>query len=186
MCVRQLDVKAVIAYSSIGHIALSLGGFISCYALGWAGGLLIMVSHGLCSAGLFGLAGFLFELYGSRRLFMCKGVLSVVPVLSLRWFLFCSRNIGCPPSGVLVAEIIVMAALTSHYFWFTVPLGLMTFVAACYSLLLYSTIQHGRVSGLVHRSNAGGLDDRFIIITFLLWVPLNTIVCCLDIFVRGL
>lgn len=43
-----------------------------------------MVSHGLCSAGLFGLAGFLFELYGSRSLFICKGVLSVVPVLSLR------------------------------------------------------------------------------------------------------
>lgn len=93
---------------------------------------------------------------------------------------------GCPPSGVLVAEIIVIRALTSYYFWFTVPLGLATFVAACYSLLLYSTIQHGRVSGLIHRSNAGGLDDSFIMMTFLLWVPLNTIVGCLDIFVGGL
>lgn len=168
MCVRQLDVKAVIAYSSIGHIALSLGGFITCYALGWAGGLLIIVSHGLCSAGLFGLAGFLFELYGSRRLFLCKGVLSVVPAFSLRWFLFCSRNMGCPPRGILVAEIMLITALVSHYFWFRVPLGLITFVAAVYSLFLFSTIQHGRVSGLIHRSNAGGLGDSFIIMTFLL------------------
>lgn len=43
-----------------------------------------MVAHGLCSAGLFGLAGYIYKLFSSRRLLLCKGVLGVVPRISLR------------------------------------------------------------------------------------------------------
>ena len=84
ICLRQVDLKAVIAYSSIGHISICIGGFIRCNSLGWRGGLLLIVAHGLCSAGLFGLAGCLYRLFSSRSLLLCKGVLRVMPSLSLR------------------------------------------------------------------------------------------------------
>lgn len=84
ICLRQVDVKAMIAYSSIGHISMCVRGFIRCYSLGWRGGLLLMVAHGLCSAGLFALAGYLYKLFSSRRLLLCKGVLRVIPSISLR------------------------------------------------------------------------------------------------------
>lgn len=79
-----MDLKALIAYSSIGHISISIVGFIRCSSMGWRGGLLIIVAHGLCSAGLFGIAGYLQKFFSSRRLLLCKGVLRVVPRISLR------------------------------------------------------------------------------------------------------
>lgn len=73
-----------------------------------------------------------------------------------------------PPRGNLLGEVMLMSALTSYYFWFLVPLGMIAFVTGAYSLLLYSSIQHGRVSGLVYGSRVGGVSSRFILMTWLL------------------
>lgn len=74
-----------------------------------------MVAHGLCSAGMFGLAGYVYRLYSSRRLLLCKGVLRVIPRMSLAWFLFCSSNMAFPPRANLLAEIMLIGRLTAYY-----------------------------------------------------------------------
>lgn len=83
ICMRQVDLKSLVAYSSVGHISFCFGGVLGCFGVGWIGGLMLMVAHGFCSPGLFALVGYLYSLFGSRRLYVCCGVVSLVPRLSL-------------------------------------------------------------------------------------------------------
>lgn len=114
MCLRQVDIKSLIAYSSIGHMALCVGGMFTCSVIGWKGGLVLIVAHGLCSPGLFALANFSYILFSSRRLIICSGVLALFPSLSMCWFLLCSSNIAFPPRSGLLGEVCLLMSLVCY------------------------------------------------------------------------
>lgn len=71
-----------------------------------------------------------------------------------------------PPRVGLLGEIMLILRLTSYYIWFMVPLGFIVFVTGIYSLILYSVIQYGRVSGLRMRGSL--LRSRYITISLIL------------------
>ena len=81
ICLRQVDIKALIAYSSVGHMALFLAGAMRGTVWGWHGGLIIMLAHGLCSSALFSLANVNYECIGTRSVFLSKGMLLFFPSL---------------------------------------------------------------------------------------------------------
>jgi NADH-ubiquinone oxidoreductase chain 4 len=83
LCLRQFDIKALIAYSSVAHIGLVLGGIFVANGWGWGGALVLMLGHGLCSSGLFCLSGVVYERLGSRRMYLSRGLSLVMPGLSL-------------------------------------------------------------------------------------------------------
>lgn len=83
ICLRQSDMKSLIAYSSVRHIGLVLSGVLTLRFLGFKGALVLIVGHGLCSSGLFCLANISYERVGRRRLYLNKGILRVFPNLSL-------------------------------------------------------------------------------------------------------
>ena len=73
ICFRQTDLKALIAYSSVGHISLILAGVLSNCSWGWGGALVLIISHAFCSSALFALANFTYEKTHSRSLLLRKG-----------------------------------------------------------------------------------------------------------------
>jgi NADH-ubiquinone oxidoreductase chain 4 len=83
ICLRQSDLKSLIAYSSVAHIGLVLAGVITINYWGTCGGHTIILAHGLCSSGLFCLANITYERLGSRRLLINKGLINLIPRLSL-------------------------------------------------------------------------------------------------------
>lgn len=139
-----------------------------------------MVSHGLCSPGLFGLARYIYVVFGTRVLVLCSGVLRFMPVLSLCWFLMCSSNMAFPPRLRLLAEIWLIVCIVFFSLWLLVPVGFITFVVGVYSLILYRYIQHGAGG----EGSFGGklLRVNFLLMRFLLWVPLNALTLCGDLF----
>nr|YP_009642898.1 NADH dehydrogenase subunit 4 [Gari elongata]QCQ20462.1 NADH dehydrogenase subunit 4 [Gari elongata] len=161
LCLCFHDVKSVIAYSSIAHMALSLGGILSFSHLGWMGGICMALAHGVCSPCLFALANYTYMGTGSRSILLCKGVLKSMPVLSAMWFIFCAVNLGCPPSVNFFSECFLFCGIMGYSFIFLVPLFLMCFLAAGYSLFLYSTVNHGYQS--LGISSYAGLSIRFLI-----------------------
>jgi len=82
ICLRQVDIKSLIAYSSVGHIALVIRGIITSSYLGFLGSLIIIISHGLVSSGIFCLANITYEIVSSRSLYLTKGLLIIFPSLS--------------------------------------------------------------------------------------------------------
>lgn len=83
VCLRQRDMKSLIAYSSVSHIGLVLSGIITINYWGMCGSLTIMVAHGLCSSGLFCLANICYERFFRRSLYINKGLINIIPSLSL-------------------------------------------------------------------------------------------------------
>nr|BCL84913.1 NADH dehydrogenase subunit 4 [Nodularia douglasiae biwae] len=144
VCFVQNDVKALVAYSSVGHMSLVLGGVYSNTDWGWLGCLLMMVAHGLCSSGMFFLASETYKCYSTRSLFLVKGGLVLVPGVALCWFLMCAINMAAPPSLNLWSELMLGISILSYSILFAVLTGFMTFLSGLYSWYLYSITQHGQ------------------------------------------
>jgi len=108
VCLRQRDIKSLIAYSSVVHMGLVVGGVITITYFGFVGGYVLIVGHGLCSSAMFCLAVINYERLKSRSLFINKGIITLVPSFSLLWFLVRSSNIAAPPSINLLGEIILL------------------------------------------------------------------------------
>lgn len=113
ICLRQTDIKALIAYSSIGHIGLALGGLLSGRDLGVKGAIVVAVAHGLSSPAIFSLAGVVYDRTFSRSLYLCKGVGSLLPVLLFPFFILCAANISAPPIVNLAGEIWLIIRVTA-------------------------------------------------------------------------
>lgn len=82
ICMTHRDIKVVIAYSSVVHMSLIIVGIFSMNSWGLEGGLIIIVSHGICSSGMFIVANVIYERSHSRRYFFNGGGLSVSSFLS--------------------------------------------------------------------------------------------------------
>nr|YP_010045038.1 NADH dehydrogenase subunit 4 [Polyphylla gracilicornis]QPF96303.1 NADH dehydrogenase subunit 4 [Polyphylla gracilicornis] len=174
MCLRQMDMKALVAYSSVAHMGLVLSGIMTLSYWGMCGSLLMMVAHGLCSSGLFCLVNISYERLLSRSLFLSKGLMNLMPSMSLWWFLFCCCNMAAPPSLNLMGEILLFNSLINWSYLTMLFLALMSFFSAAYSLYIYSYSQHGKMhSGLYSFSN--GYVREYLLL-LLHWVPLNVLV----------
>nr|ALO70506.1 NADH deshydrogenase subunit 4 [Dexiogyia corticina] len=180
ICLRQSDMKSLIAYSSVAHMGLVLGGVMTLSNWGLLGSLSMMLAHGLCSSGLFCLANICYERLNSRSLYLNKGMINLMPSLSLWWFLLCSSNMAAPPSLNLLGEIMLINSLISWSYMSMMFLMLMSFFSAVYSLFLYSYTQHG--------ANYSGLYSFFMIsmceflMLMLHWLPLNLMVLKSELF----
>jgi len=79
LCLRQVDVKALIAYSSVGHIGVACAGIYRITGVGWNASMGLMVVHAFVSCGLFTLARYGYEVVKSRSIFLIKGLCSIYP-----------------------------------------------------------------------------------------------------------
>nr|YP_009131208.1 NADH dehydrogenase subunit 4 [Cyanoplax caverna]AIA77057.1 NADH dehydrogenase subunit 4 [Cyanoplax caverna] len=174
ICVRQPDMKSLIAYSSIGHMGMMLAGVLSNTELGIKMGLLMMISHGLCSSGLFSMANMLYEKVGSRSLMYLKGFISFSPSFSMWFFLLCAANMAAPPSLNLMSEVGLITVTLFLSKIFIVPLALMTFFAAVYSMFLFVNTQHGYFSYFINPGMNFSLIQYMII--FFHWLPIQILI----------
>lgn len=180
ICFRQTDLKALIAYSSIGHISLILAGAFSNSSWGWRGAVILIISHGFCSSALFALANFTYEKTHTRRLFLTKGVLLLSPSLALWWFFFCILNIAAPPRINLLGEILIFPSVIFRSSYYVIALGLIRFLAALYRIYLFTSIHHG---GNPKFSNPFLSIKRLrFTLLFLHWIPANILIMKTQLF----
>nr|YP_003434435.1 NADH dehydrogenase subunit 4 [Chaetoderma nitidulum]ABM69279.1 NADH dehydrogenase subunit 4 [Chaetoderma nitidulum] len=172
MCLRQTDMKCMVAYSSVAHMGLMLGGLMVKSVWGFSASLSMMVAHGLCSSGLFVLVNHVYKNSHSRSMIMNKGMMTMYPGMALWWFLICVSNMAAPPSLGLFSEILLFTVIVG-FFWGSVFLVVMlAFFAACYNLYLFCVVQHGKVF-FYYNSFVGGETMMSMMYSFMHWLPLN-------------
>nr|YP_008999745.1 NADH dehydrogenase subunit 4 [Dermacentor nitens]AGH19702.1 NADH dehydrogenase subunit 4 [Dermacentor nitens] len=142
-CMFQIDIKALIAYSSVSHMGITLAGCLTFFSYGSYGMLMIMVGHGLCSSGLFCLANMLYERFFTRNILLIKGMINIFPNLVLWWFLFSVVNMSAPMTMNLFGELFLGMSLMKFSMFLMFPMMLLIFFSACYSIYMYSYINHG-------------------------------------------
>nr|QNV11651.1 NADH dehydrogenase subunit 4 [Coenosia mollicula] len=174
ICLRQTDLKALIAYSSVAHMGIVLSGLMTMTYMGLCGSYSLMIAHGLASSGLFCLANISYERLGSRSLFINSGLLNFMPSVSLWWFLLCSANMAAPPTLNLLGEVFLLNSIVSWSWVSMFLLSLLSFFSAAYSLYLYAYSQHGKGFSGSFSFSSGSIREYLLL--FLHWFPLNLLI----------
>uniref|UniRef100_UPI0030033D91 NADH dehydrogenase subunit 4 n=1 Tax=Hermonassa cecilia TaxID=2673479 RepID=UPI0030033D91 len=177
-CFCQVDIKSLIAYSSVAHMSIVISGIMVMNYWGFMGSYILMIGHGLCSSGMFCLANISYERLHSRSLYINKGMMNFMPSMSLWWFLLMSSNMAAPPSLNLVGEISLINSLMSWSWVSMLMLMLISFFSAGYSLYLYSFVQHGKYYSGIYSYYTG--VSREYLMLMLHWLPLNILVLKID------
>nr|YP_009347396.1 NADH dehydrogenase subunit 4 [Aporia hippia]APU93504.1 NADH dehydrogenase subunit 4 [Aporia hippia] len=172
-CFCQVDMKSLIAYSSVGHMGLVIGGIMTLNYWGFLGSYVLMIGHGLCSSGMFCLSNINYERLGSRSLFINSGMMSFMPLMSLWWFLFMIGNMAAPPTMNFLGEVELINSMVSWSWLTMIMLMLISFFSAGYSLYLFSYSQHGEYNMGLYSFYVG--VSREYLLLFLHWLPLNII-----------
>nr|WEG23145.1 NADH dehydrogenase subunit 4 [Bithia sp. 1 HNL-2023a] len=179
VCLRQTDLKALIAYSSVAHMGIVLSGLMTLTYMGVCGSYLLMIAHGLCSSGLFCLVNIVYERLSSRSLLINKGLLNFMPSMSLWWFLLSSSNMAAPPTLNLLGEINLINSIMS---WSWISMFMMSFISffsAAYTLYMYSYSQHGKIFSGIYSFSMGSV--REFLLLFLHWFSLNLLILKSDV-----
>lgn len=184
ICISQIDIKSLIAYSSVSHISIILRGLITQYNWGVSISLTLMIAHGLCSSGLFCLANINYERIHRRRIIINKGIINFIPRLAIWWFLLRARNIACPPTINLIGEIGLLNSIINWSWISLFSISLLSFFRAAYSLYLFSLTQHGKIIITIHSHSS--LTVREFLLIFLHWLPLNLLIMKREIIVLWL
>nr|YP_010448461.1 NADH dehydrogenase subunit 4 [Codonobdella sp. B45A]QWT29623.1 NADH dehydrogenase subunit 4 [Codonobdella sp. IK-2021]UTS56332.1 NADH dehydrogenase subunit 4 [Codonobdella sp. B45A] len=143
ICLRQHDLKSMIAYSSVSHMSLMICSLMSSSKFGISGSVMIMIAHGLTSSALFILANMNYDLINSRSVMLSKNILTFIPMMSMWWFIFSIMNMSAPPSINLMSEIIMNTSILKMSFMNMLPIMLIMFFTSAYSLIMYTSLNHG-------------------------------------------
>lgn len=146
VCVCAVDIKGLVAYSSVIHIGMMVVGLLRGRVLGYLGAVLMMIAHGFRSPGMFSLINFNYEVTGRRNVCMQKGVGVVRPLSALFWFVLLGANMSAPPSLNLVSEVLICVSILKLGGVLFFVIGIATFFSAGYNLYLYSCQQGEAVS----------------------------------------
>nr|AYM84968.1 NADH dehydrogenase subunit 4 [Ommatolampis quadrimaculata] len=171
ICFRQVDLKSLIAYSSVAHMSMVIGGLMTMNWWGCLGSLSLMIGHGLCSSGLFCLSNIIYERLGSRSLLINSGMINLMPSMALWWFLLSSSNMASPPSLNLIGELSLLNGIISWSSFSFLILIFLSFFSAAYTLYMYSYSQHGSYYSCVFTCSFGYIREYHLLL--LHWFPLN-------------
>lgn len=177
LCLFQSDIKSLIALSSVAHMSLVISSILTFSNWGINRALFIIIGHGFCSSGLFCSANINYERLNSRSVYLLKGYIIFTPAFSILWFLLCTSNIATPPSLNFLGEITRIISIYSWSHFFILPIIIIVFMSATYSLFLFSQTQYSKPSSNIKPFFPISLREWLI--SFLHWVPLNLFFLCI-------
>lgn len=142
----QIDIKKVIAYSSVAHMNFSLVGFLSNFILGIMGFYHLMFGHAITSGALFLGIGILYDRYKTRLIFYYSSLVIFMPVFSIIFFILILSNFGFPGTFNFIGEFLVLCGI-SYYSNMLIIISAVAFIyTMIYSLSLYNRIFFGPVN----------------------------------------
>jgi proton-translocating NADH-quinone oxidoreductase chain M len=175
----QIDLKKLIAYSSIAHMGFVTLSLFTYNIQGLSGSIFLMISHGIVSGLLFLLIGILYDRYKTRVIFFYQSLNSIMPMFCFTFFIASLANVGFPGTISFIGEfLILLSFLEFNKFAFFFH-SLAFFFSAIYSFWLYNRIAGGSIF-LFFRFGDFSLREAvtvfpFILLIFLLGLQPNLI-----------
>nr|YP_005088878.1 NADH dehydrogenase subunit 4 [Clupeoides borneensis]BAL43631.1 NADH dehydrogenase subunit 4 [Clupeoides borneensis] len=145
ICLRQTDLKSLIAYSSVSHMGLVAGGILIQTPWGLTGAIILMIAHGLVSSALFCLANTAYERTHSRTMVLARGLQTLFPLTATWWFIANLANLALPPLPNLMGEMMIITTLFNWSLWTLILTGTGTLITAGYSLYMFLMTQRGPI-----------------------------------------
>nr|YP_008578410.1 NADH dehydrogenase subunit 4 [Carollia perspicillata]CDF66026.1 ND4 [Carollia perspicillata] len=144
ICLRQTDLKSLIAYSSVSHMALVIVAVLIQTPWSFMGATALMIAHGLTSSLLFCLANSNYERIHSRTMILARGLQTLLPLMAAWWLLASLTNLALPPTINLIGELFVIMSTFSWSSMSLILMGLNITITALYSLYMLIMTQRGK------------------------------------------
>nr|AFC65387.1 NADH dehydrogenase subunit 4 [Moschus berezovskii]AYA51936.1 NADH dehydrogenase subunit 4 [Moschus berezovskii] len=144
ICLRQTDLKSLIAYSSVSHMALVIVAILIQTPWSYMGATALMIAHGLTSSMLFCLANSNYERIHSRTMILARGLQTLLPLMATWWLLASLTNLALPPTINLIGELFVVMSTFSWSNITIILMGVNMVITALYSLYMLIMTQRGK------------------------------------------
>jgi len=164
---RQIDLKKIIAYASVGHMNFVTLGIFSSSIQGIEGSILVMLSHGIVSSALFLCVGIIYDRYKTRIIKYYRGLVIVMPIFSVSFLIFSLSNISIPGSSSFIGEFLILNGAYQNNSIMTLMASIGMILGAAYTLWLYNRIIFGTISNFIKKYNDLNKREFMIIIPFI-------------------
>ena len=166
----QKDMKKIIAYSSVAHMAYVLLGVFAFNYIGLAGGFYQTLTHALSSAGLFLLVGVIYERTKTRDISLFGGLSKTMPLFSIFFFILILSSIALPLTAGFVSEFLVLLGsyLSGENWVFVAILGVV--LSAVYMLRLFQSVFLSKKTNLILNLKDISLREKAYLIPFIILV----------------
>jgi NADH-quinone oxidoreductase subunit M len=173
----QSDMKKLIAYSSVAHMAIVTGGLFAFNQQGIEGALIVMLSHGLVSGALFLCVGVIYDRLHTREIFAYGGLADTMPGYATLFLLFTMASIGLPGTSGFVGEFLGLTGMFAMSSWLALVCGTGIILGAAYMLWLYWRVAFGKPAS-AETAAMPDLDRR----EWLLLAPIAAVVLWMGIY----
>jgi NADH-ubiquinone oxidoreductase chain 4 len=166
---RTIDIKELIAYSSVSHAAVYLLGIFSNTIQGIEGGIILGLGHGFVSSGLFICAGgILYDRSHTRLITIYRGIVQVMPLFSILFFILCLSNAGTPLSLNFVGEFLSLYGIFERLPLLGLIASSSIVLSAAYTMYMFNRIVFGGKYSKLFSVNLIDLSKREFYILFIL------------------
>jgi len=174
----QIDMKKLVAYSSVAHLGFVVLGIFAMTVESVQGAVIQMINHGLSTGALFLLVGMIYERTHSREISFYGGIAKLVPVYSTFLMIASLSSIGLPGMNGFIGEfLILLGSFKSQVldnWWFTIFAASGVIFAAVYLLWMYQRVVFGKVTNpkLENLTDMSGKEWLVLvpIILFIFWI----------------
>ena len=143
---RQVDIKKLIAYSSVAHMGFVTMGIFAANPVGVQGAIFQMLSHGLISGALFLCVGVVYDRMHTREIAFYGGLVNRMPWYAAVFMLFTMGNVGLPGTSGFVGEITSMTGAYGVSTWTALFAATGVILSAVYALTLYRRVVFGELT----------------------------------------
>nr|YP_010276502.1 NADH dehydrogenase subunit 4 [Phylloscopus trochilus]UHY39722.1 NADH dehydrogenase subunit 4 [Phylloscopus trochilus]UHY39735.1 NADH dehydrogenase subunit 4 [Phylloscopus trochilus] len=174
ICLRQIDLKSLIAYSSVSHMGLVVAATMIQTQWAFSGAMILMIAHGLTSSMLFCLANTNYERTHSRILLLTRGLQPLLPLMAIWWLLANLTNMALPPTINLMAELTIMIALFNWSSFTIILTGTAILLTASYTLYMLMMTQRGAIPS--HITSIQNSSTREHLLMALHMIPMGLLI----------
>nr|YP_009117146.1 NADH dehydrogenase subunit 4 [Acrasis kona]AID52062.1 NADH dehydrogenase subunit 4 [Acrasis kona] len=139
--IRQIDIKKIIAYSSIAHMNMCILGLYSFNDIALVGSIFLMIGHGVVASGLFFVIGILYNRFNTKLLFYYNGIIYYMPLLSFFFFFYILGNISLPSTSNFIGELLIIKGIIYNNYKISIFIIIINILfCTIYSMWLYNKI----------------------------------------------
>ncbi len=145
VALAQQDMKKLIAYSSVAHMAFVTAGLFAFNTQGLEGAMVVMLSHGIVSAALFYCVGVVYDRMHTREIERYGGVATNMPRYAVFFMLFTMASVALPGTSGFVGEFLTLAGMFRTSTWVAALMATGVILGAAYMLWLYARVAFGDI-----------------------------------------
>lgn len=143
---RLIDIKKIIAYSSIIHMNLVMVGLYAYEFFSFIGSYYTIISHAFISSGLFILIGIIYRRYFTRNILYISGLSSLMPLYSIFFFLFIISNISIPLTSGFPGELLIFIGILNNALFYSIIILFTILLTTAYNFNLMNKFIFGFIS----------------------------------------